>query len=80
MDHDATPSKSSLVLSDHEIVNRAAPGGRLPSGALKANDARGGGDWTPLVAGSPNAIAATVEHHNVRARPDLVAKRAAKGK
>jgi hypothetical protein len=67
-------------LGEPEIVQRAAPGGRLPSNALKATDARGGGDWLPLQAGSPNAIAATVEHHNVRARPDLVAKRAAKGK
>jgi hypothetical protein len=67
-------------LGEPEIMNRAAPGGRLPRGALKANDSRGGGDWTPLVAGSANAVAATVEHHDVRARPDLVAKRLARGK
>jgi hypothetical protein len=79
MDRNATPSKSSIVLSDSEFAKRAAPG-RLAAGVLKTNDHRGGSDWTPVGSGSPAAIAGQAEHEIRRARPDLVAKRASKGK
>lgn len=80
-DRPLSPSPSQLVVSDHEAVNRAASGGRLPvMGGLKPNDPRGGNDWQGLHAGSPATIAAKAEREHTRARPDLVAKRDAKGK
>jgi hypothetical protein len=80
-DRPLTPTPSQLVVSDHEFVNRAAPPGRLPvKGGLKPNDHRGGNDWQGLHAGSPAAIAAAQERHDVRAKPDLVAKRERRGK
>lgn len=68
-------------LSDSELIKRSAPGGRLPVQGAK-NAPAGGGDraWTPIHAGSPAAIAAANERHDVRAKPDLVAKRMRGGK
>ena len=66
-------------LHDHEIAARAAPGGRLPVKGAKSN-ASGDAGYTPIGDGSPAAIAAANERHDARARPDLVARRQAKGK
>jgi hypothetical protein len=79
-DRPLSPSPSHLVVSDSEFAKRSAPGGRLPAGALAPKDHRGGNDWQGTGSGSPNAIAAERERQMRRERPDLVAKRAAKGK
>jgi hypothetical protein len=65
-------------LAPHEVSNTAAPGGKLPVRGAKSNPY--GGDWTGVGDGSPSAAAATVEHHETRAKPGLVAARQAKGK
>jgi hypothetical protein len=66
-------------LHDEEIAKRAAPGGRLP---VKGATNTVGGDeaWTQIGDASPAAVAAAAERHDVRHRPDLVAKRARGGK
>ena len=79
MDRNQTPSKSSIVLSDSEVAKRAAPGGRLPVATAK-NNAYGDSACTPIHDASPAAAAAAQERHDARAKPELVAKRAAKGK
>lgn len=71
-------SSKRIFLSDHEVVNRAAPGGRLPLKGAKSNAY--GGDWTPIHAGSAAAVAAAQERHEAKERPDLVAKRERAGK
>jgi len=68
------------ALHDSEIAKRAAPGGRVPVGGLKASDHRGGSSWTSVADGSPSAVAGQQERDFRRDRPDLVAKRAGKGK
>jgi hypothetical protein len=78
-DRNATPSPTSLVLSSEEAAKRAAPG-RLPSSLAKANPNGDGPKYTQIGSGSPAAARGQVEHELRRARPDLVAKRAAKGK
>jgi hypothetical protein len=65
-------------LSDEEFARRAAPGGRLPIKGAKSNAS--GGEWVNIGDASPAAIAAAQERHETRAKPDLGAKRAAKGK
>jgi hypothetical protein len=78
MDRNATPSKSSIVLSDSEFAKRAAPG-RLPvKGAKDIGDRTG--QWTPIGSGSKAAIAGQAEHEMRRAKPELVAKRERAGK
>jgi hypothetical protein len=79
MDRNQTPSKTSIVLSDHEFTKRAAPGGRLPVTGAK-NNAYGDAGYTPIADGSPAAVAGRAEREHTRERPDLVARRAAKGK
>jgi hypothetical protein len=74
-----TPTRGSIQLSDHEVMNRAAPGGRLPIRGAKST-VDGDKAWTPIHDGSPAAAAAAQERHEARAKPELVAKRQAKGK
>lgn len=71
--------EKGVGLRDHEIVNRAAPGGRLPSGLI-SNDPRGDAKYTQIGPGSPAAAAGEAEHRFRRERPDLVAKRQRGGK
>jgi hypothetical protein len=79
MDRPLTPTKTSIVLSDHEFAKRAAPGGRLPvKGA--ANNALGDAKYTPIGDGSPAAVAGEAERHETRAKPELAAKRERRGK
>lgn len=68
-----------IVLSPEEFAKRAAPGGRMPVKSATATPA-GDPGWTPIGDGTPAAIAAAQERHETRAKPALVAKRAAKGK
>jgi hypothetical protein len=79
MDRNQTPTKSSIQLSDSELVKRSAPGGRLPIATTKDN-ALGDKGWTSISEGSPSAVAGRAEREHTRERPDLVARRAAKGK
>ena len=72
-------TEQGLGLRDHEIANRAAPGGRLPIKGAKSNPS-GDAGWTPIGDASPAAQAAAAERHQVRAKPDLVAKRQRGGK
>jgi hypothetical protein len=77
MDRNQMPSKTSIVLSDEEFARRASPG-RLPvKGAKDVGDRSG--KWTPIGSGSQAAIAGQAEHDR-REKPELVAKREAKGK
>jgi hypothetical protein len=78
VDRNAYPSKTSIALSDSECAKRAAPG-RLPVKGATATVA-GDAKYTPIGSGSPAAIAGQAEHEIRRARPDLVARRLAKGK
>jgi hypothetical protein len=78
MDRNQTPTKTSIVLSDHEFAARAAPG-RLPVKGAK-NTVAGDPKYTPIGSGSPAAIAGQSEHEIRRAKPELVARREAKGK
>jgi hypothetical protein len=73
-----SPTRSSLQVSDHELKARLAPGGRMPT-ATKSN-ALGDKGWTSVADGSPSAVAGEAERQVRRDRPELVAKRAAKGK
>jgi hypothetical protein len=66
-------------LTDHEVANTAAPGGRLPVKGAKNATGRGG-DWTSISDGSPAAAAAAQERHEARAKPELAAKRERAGK
>ena len=77
-DRNQTPTKSSIVLSDSEFANRSAPG-RLPVNGAKATVA-GDKAWTPVGSGTPAATAGQVEHELTRAKPELVARRQARGK
>jgi hypothetical protein len=70
---------ASYPLPPEEFAKRAAPGGRLPIKGAK-NTVAGDAGWTPIGDGSPAAIAAAQERHETRAKPALVARRAAKGK
>ena len=71
--------EKGVALHDSELIKRAAPGGRLPvKGAV--NNAYGDQGWNSITDGSPNAIAAKAERHDVRAKPALAEKRLAKGK
>ena len=63
-----------VPLSDEEFGKRAAPGGRLPLKGAKSNPS-GDAGWTQIGDASPAAHAAAAERQQVRARPDLVAKR-----
>jgi hypothetical protein len=74
-----SPTKSYLQLSDHELMNRAAPGGRMPVRGAVSNP-YGDKGHTVIADGSPSAAAAAAEHHNARNRPDLAAKRQREGK
>jgi hypothetical protein len=78
LDRNQNPSPTSTVLSDSEFAKRAAPG-RLP---VKGATATVGGDkgWTQIGSGSKAAIAGQMEHEARRAKPELVAKRDARGK
>jgi hypothetical protein len=80
MDRPQTPTKSRIEVSDSELLKRAAPGGRVPAGALQPRDHRGGGEWQNISDGSPNAMAGQAERDYRRERPDVAARRAAKGK
>jgi hypothetical protein len=79
-DRPLSPSPSHLVISDHEFRNRSAPPGRMPVAGPKTNDHRGGSDWTPIGAGTPAAVAGQAERDFRRERPDIQARREAKGK
>jgi hypothetical protein len=68
-----------VCLSDSEIAKRSAPGGRLPLKGAKSNP-YGDKGWTSITDGSPAAKAAEAERQVVREKPELVARRAAKGK
>jgi hypothetical protein len=76
MDRDSGSKR--IFLSDSEIAKRSAPG-RLTR-AVVSGAVDGDKGWTPIGPGSAAAIAGQKEHEFRRARPDLVAKRAAKGK
>jgi hypothetical protein len=75
---DRNSSSKREYLSNSEVAKRQAPG-RLTR-AVTSGDVRGAPGWTPVGSGSPAAIAGQGEHEFRRARPDLVARRAAKGK
>jgi hypothetical protein len=76
---DRNSGNKRIFLSDQEIAKRAAPGGRLPAAGAQ-NPVAGDAAWTPIGDGSPAAIAARAEREHTRERPDLVARRLAKGK
>jgi hypothetical protein len=78
-DRNLMPSKSSIVLSDSEFAKRAAPGGRLPVKGAK-NNPYGDSAYTSLADGTPAAAAARAEREHTRDKPDLAARRLAKGK
>jgi hypothetical protein len=79
MDRNQTPSKTAIQLSDSEFAKRAAPGGRLPvKGA--ADNTYGDKGWTSIAESSPAAVAGEAERQVRRDRPEIVAKRASKGK
>jgi hypothetical protein len=61
-------------LKDHEIANRAAPGGRMPVAGAKST-VTGERVGTVISDGSPAAVAVAVERHNVRHKPALAAAR-----
>jgi hypothetical protein len=77
MDRDL--SQKRTFLSDSELAKRAAPGGRLPVATAK-NNAYGDKAYTPIGHATPAAIAAKAEREHTRERPDLVARRQARGK
>jgi hypothetical protein len=77
MDRDS--SSKRIFLSASEINKRAAPGGRLPLATTK-NNALGDPKYTSITDGSPAATAAEAERQVRREKPELVAKREAKGK
>jgi hypothetical protein len=79
MDRNATPSKTSIVLSDEEYARRSAPGGKLAVATAKSN-AYGDSAYTPIHDASPAAVAAAQERHEARAKPALAAKRERRGK
>jgi hypothetical protein len=66
-------------LHDEEIAKRMVPGGRLPVRGAKSV-ASGAPGWQQIGDASPAAVAAAAERHDVRHRPDLVAKRARGGR
>jgi hypothetical protein len=78
MDRNQTPSKTSIVLSDHEFAKRAAPGGRMPTAT--PSNTYGDAKYTPIGDGSPAAVAGEAERQIRRDRSKLVARREAKGK
>jgi hypothetical protein len=61
-------------VSDEEFAKRSAPGGRLPMTKGARSDPAGG-KATVITDGSPAAVAAKAERHDVRAKPALAAKR-----
>ena len=71
-------TEKGVGLHDHEIANRLAPGGRMPIKGAK-NTVAGEPRYTPIGDATPAAIAAAQERHETRAKPALVAKRAARG-
>jgi hypothetical protein len=75
---DRNSSNKRVFLSDSEIAKRSAPGNLPVKGAV--SNAYGDAKWTPSGSGSPAAVAGRAEREDTRERPDLVAKRAAKGK
>jgi hypothetical protein len=74
-----SPTRSSLQVSDSELIKRSAPGGRLPVKGAK-NNAYGDSAYTPIHDASAAAIAAKAEREHTRERPDLAAKRERAGK
>ena len=66
-------------LPEHEVVNTALKGGRLP---LKTahNTVDGDKAYTQISDGSPSAAAAAQERHQAKAKPDLVQRRERAGK
>jgi hypothetical protein len=78
MDRNQMPSKTSMVLTDHEFQKRAAPGGRMPTDTKSVGDRSG--KWSSVADGSPNAVAGEAERQGRRDRPELAAKRMARGK
>jgi hypothetical protein len=77
-DRPLTPSSTSIVLPQHEFDKRAAPGGRMPTDTKDVGDRTG--KWNSIADGSPNAVAGEAERQVRRNRPELAAKRMAKGK
>jgi hypothetical protein len=75
---DRNSGSERIILSDSEFAKRAAPG-RLTKSVTTADPA-GAKSWTPIGSGSQAAMAGQAEHEARRERPDLVARRAAKGK
>jgi fructose-specific component phosphotransferase system IIB-like protein len=78
MDRNSAAGGKRIILSDAEIAKRA-PGGRLPLASAKSN-ALGENGWTSVTDGSPAAVAGEAERQVRRERPDLVARRQARGK
>jgi hypothetical protein len=66
-------------LTDHEVMNRAAPGGRLPIKTAH-NTVDGDPAYTPIADGSPAAAQAAAERHVQREKPKLAEKREREGK
>jgi hypothetical protein len=79
MERNSTPSKTSIVLSDEEFAKRSAPGGKLAVATAKSNP-YADPKYSQIGEATPNAVAAKAEREHARARPDLVQKRASKGK
>jgi hypothetical protein len=77
---DRNSSNRREFLSDAEIEKRAFPGGLMPSSGLKPADNRNGNGWQNISAGSPAAVAGAAERQFRHERPDVAARRMAKGK
>jgi hypothetical protein len=75
---DRNSSSKRIILSDSEIAKRRAPG-RLTR-AVAPGAVTGDAGYTPIGSGSAAAVAGQAEHEARRAKPELVAKREAKGK
>jgi hypothetical protein len=65
-------TEKGLALKDHEIANRAAPGGRLPVKGAKSTADRSA-PWTQIGDGSPAAIAAAQEEKRGLSQKDFSA-------
>jgi hypothetical protein len=68
------------ALRPHEVAARMSPGGRMPINKAAKADPNGEAKYTQIGDASPAAQAASMQRWDVKHKPDLVAKRAAKGK
>ena len=76
---DRNSGSKRIFLSDSELAQRAAPGGRMPVRGAK-NNPYGDKQYTQIGAGSPAAVQAAAERKFARERPDLQARREKAGK